>query len=115
MLELVGLPAAYSRRFPHELSGGEQQRVALARALAARPDVILLDEPFTSLDPGARAETRQSVIQALTAARTTTLLITHDRIEALSIADQVAVLRNGVSSLRPAPHPSYITTPPTPT
>jgi len=107
MLDLVGLPGEYARRYPHELSGGEQQRVALARALAAQPDVILLDEPFTSLDPGARAETRQSVIHALTAARTTTLLITHDRAEALSIADQVAVLRDGIIAQTGTPPELY--------
>jgi iron(III) transport system ATP-binding protein len=95
MLALVGLPARYAGRYPHELSGGEQQRVALARALAPEPAVVLLDEPFTSLDAASRAETRNAVMQALAASATTGVLVTHDQSEALSLADQVAVLREG--------------------
>ncbi|MBE3201514.1 MULTISPECIES: ABC transporter ATP-binding protein [Parafrankia] len=95
LLDLVGLPERYLRRFPHELSGGEQQRVALARALAPRPDAILLDEPFSALDPELRATTRQAVTAALAATGTTTVLVTHDRVEALSIASRVALLRDG--------------------
>jgi iron(III) transport system ATP-binding protein len=95
MLELVGLPARYVGRYPHQLSGGEQQRVALARALAPEPAVVLLDEPFTSLDATLRTETRQAVAAALAASATTGLLVTHDQSEALSLAQQVAVLRDG--------------------
>jgi iron(III) transport system ATP-binding protein len=95
LLELVGLPAAYAIRPPQELSGGEQQRVALARALAPAPAVVLLDEPFSSLDAGLRAETRQAVASALAAVGTTALLVTHDQPEALSMGHRVAVLWGG--------------------
>ena len=95
LLSLVDLPATLRTRFPHELSGGQQQRVALARALAPRPDIVLLDEPFSSLDAGLRLETGQAVAQALRAAGTTALLVTHDQGEALALADQVAVLQAG--------------------
>src|SRR5215210_6032386 len=93
-LELVGL-AGRGRSFPHELSGGERQRVALARALAADPEVVLLDEPFAALDAGLRESLREEVAGILRAAGTSALLITHDQAEALSLADTVAVLREG--------------------
>ena len=95
LLELVGLAAAYAPRWPHELSGGEQQRVALARALAPDPRLVLLDEPFSSLDAALRVETREAVAAALAAAGATALLVTHDQGEALSMGDEVAVLREG--------------------
>ena len=95
LLELVGLDAALAERSPHQLSGGQQQRVALARALAPAPSLVLLDEPFSSLDASLREETRQAVADALTAAGATAVLVTHDQAEALSMADQVAVLRGG--------------------
>jgi iron(III) transport system ATP-binding protein len=95
LLELVGLEALYARRYPHELSGGQQQRIALARALAAQPDVVLLDEPFSSLDAGLREGTRRAIMSALASARTTAVLVTHDQAEALSVADQVAVMFEG--------------------
>ncbi len=95
LLELVGLPAGVARRYPHELSGGQQQRVAVARALAPEPRVVLLDEPFSSLDAGLRDETGRAVIQALHASGATAVLVTHDQDEALSLADQVAVMRAG--------------------
>ncbi len=95
LLELVGLDATQAGRLPHQLSGGQQQRVALARALAPRPSLVLLDEPFSSLDAALRAETRTAVAAALRAAHATALLVTHDQSEALSIADQVAVVRGG--------------------
>lgn len=95
LLELVGLDESYAKRPPHELSGGEQQRVALARALAPRPDVVLLDEPFSALDAQLRMETRSAVTAALTATGTTTVLVTHDQAEALSLATRVAVMRDG--------------------
>ncbi len=95
LLELVGLPLSLADRRPEQLSGGQQQRVALARALARRPALVLLDEPFGSLDAGLRASTRRAVADALSAAGATVLLVTHDQDEALSFADQVAIMRAG--------------------
>ena len=94
VLELVGL-ADLGGRQPHELSGGQQQRVALARALAGTPELVLLDEPFSGLDAGLRARVRQEVRAILLAAGVTALFVTHDQEEALSLADRVAVMRDG--------------------
>jgi iron(III) transport system ATP-binding protein len=94
LLELVGL-ADSERRYPHELSGGQQQRVALARALAPRPAVVLLDEPWSNIDPLLRASMRGELAAIVRAARVTVLLVTHDREEAFSLADRVAVMRDG--------------------
>ncbi len=93
-LALVGL-ADRSSSYPHELSGGERQRVALARALAPEPEVILLDEPFASLDAGLRLGLREDVARILRDAGASALLVTHDQQEALSLADHVAVMRAG--------------------
>jgi iron(III) transport system ATP-binding protein len=93
-LELVGL-AGRARSYPHELSGGERQRVALARALAPDPEVVLLDEPFAALDAGLRDALRAEVASILRAAGTSALLVTHDQGEALSLADTLAVMRDG--------------------
>jgi len=82
-------------RYPHQLSGGQQQRVALARALAPNPDLILLDEPFSALDAALRASVRADVLAILRAASCTSILVTHDQDEALSMADHIAVLREG--------------------
>jgi iron(III) transport system ATP-binding protein len=94
MLERVGL-AGLGGRFPHQLSGGQQQRVALARALASRPAVVLLDEPFSNLDAALRKIMREDVRRVLQATGTTTIFVTHDQEEALSLADQVAVMDAG--------------------
>jgi len=94
LLDAVGL-AGMGGRYPHQLSGGQQQRVALARALAIRPEVVLLDEPFASLDAHMRASVRADVQQICRTAGTTAVLVTHDQDEALSLADRVAVLRDG--------------------
>ena len=94
LLELVGL-AGFESRFPHHLSGGERQRVALARALAAHPELVLLDEPFSSLDVELRTAMRREVVEVLRNANATAILVTHDQDEALSIADRVAVLQHG--------------------
>lgn len=91
MLELVGLPDAADAR-PSELSGGQQQRVALARALAPAPAVVLMDEPFAALDSGLRAGIREDVRELLRASNTPSILVTHDRSEALGTADKIAVL-----------------------
>jgi iron(III) transport system ATP-binding protein len=95
LLELVGLDHAMATRFPHQLSGGQQQRVALARALAPNPQLVVLDEPFASLDAGLRESTGRAVMEALRASDATAILVTHDQNEALSLADQVAVMRDG--------------------
>ena len=95
LMDMVALETAMLVRRPHELSGGQQQRVALARALAQRPRLMLLDEPFSALDTGLRASTRKAVAQLLGKAGITTILVTHDQAEALSFADQVAVMRAG--------------------
>lgn len=84
-----------AERYPHELSGGQQQRVALARALAPRPKVVLLDEPFNGLDPELRPQMRREVARILRHLGTAAVLVTHDQEEALGMADQVAVIRNG--------------------
>jgi iron(III) transport system ATP-binding protein len=94
LLELVGL-AELAKRRPHELSGGQQQRVALARALAPSPQLVLLDEPFDALDAGLRTQVRAEVSAVLRESGATALLVTHDQEEALSLADVVAVMRDG--------------------
>ncbi|HMK97683.1 MAG TPA: ABC transporter ATP-binding protein [Acidimicrobiales bacterium] len=106
LLELVGLEGE-GRRYPHQLSGGQQQRVALARALATRPSLVLLDEPFSSLDAALRAEMRGDIARVLAEARTTAVLVTHDQDEALSLADRVAVLREGRVAQSAGPEELY--------
>jgi iron(III) transport system ATP-binding protein len=106
LLAAVGL-ADLGKRYPHELSGGQQQRVALARALAIEPAVVLLDEPFASLDAHLRASIRADVQQIFRDAGTTALLVTHDQDEALAIADRVAVLRGGRIAQYSAPQDLY--------
>ena len=106
MLELAGL-SGLGDRMPHELSGGQQQRVALARALAPDPTVVLLDEPFGSLDAALRDEIRSEVAGVLRASGATSLLVTHDQEEALSMADSVAVMRSGVIVQHGPPHDVY--------
>ncbi len=95
LLETVALEPAHAARRPHQLSGGQQQRVALARSLARQPKLMLLDEPFNALDAGLRASTRKAVAHLLSAAGVTTLVVTHDQEEAMSISDRVAVMRHG--------------------
>jgi iron(III) transport system ATP-binding protein len=95
LMDMVALDPRMSQRWPHELSGGQQQRVALARALAQRPRLMLLDEPFSALDTGLRVSTRKAVARLLADAGVTTILVTHDQAEALSFADQLAVMRQG--------------------
>ncbi|MEX2211282.1 MAG: ABC transporter ATP-binding protein [Gaiellaceae bacterium] len=94
LLALVGLDG-YERRYPHELSGGQQQRVALARALAPAPAIVLLDEPWSNIDPLRRASMRDELAAILRSIGVTVLLVTHDREEAFSVADRIAVMRDG--------------------
>jgi len=95
LMDSVALDSNMAKRWPHELSGGQQQRVALARALAQQPRLMLLDEPFSALDTGLRAAMRKMVARLLADAGVTTILVTHDQSEALSFADQLAVMRQG--------------------
>ena len=106
LLSAVGL-TGMGGRYPHQLSGGQQQRVALARALAIRPEVVLLDEPFASLDAHMRASVRTDVQQICRTAGTTAVLVTHDQDEALSMADRIAVLRDGRIVQYAAPQDLY--------
>jgi iron(III) transport system ATP-binding protein len=106
LLDAVGL-GGLGQRYPHQLSGGQQQRVALARALAIQPAVVLLDEPFASLDAHMRASVRADVQQIFRDAGTTAVLVTHDQDEALSTADRVAVLRDGKIAQCAAPQELY--------
>ena len=91
LVDLVGL----GRRRPHQLSGGQQQRVALARALAPTPELVLLDEPFSALDTALRASIRTEVAHTLRTAGTTSVVVTHDQVEAMTMADTLAVMRAG--------------------
>ena len=93
-IALVGLQGK-ADRYPHQLSGGQQQRVALARALAPRPTLVLLDEPLSNLDVQVRLTLRQEVRDILKATGTSAIFVTHDQEEAMAIADQVAVMRQG--------------------
>ncbi len=106
LVEMAGL-AGLERRYPHQLSGGQQQRVALARALAIEPSLVLLDEPFASLDATLRAALRQDVRRVLKEAGTTALLVTHDQDEALSLADRVAIIHDGRIGQHDTPQALY--------
>jgi iron(III) transport system ATP-binding protein len=105
-LERVGLKHR-AHAYPHELSGGEQQRVALARALAPKPRAVLLDEPFSGLDPVLRAELREATLTALAEARATAVFVTHDAEEALLVADRLAILKGGHLLQEAAPREAY--------
>ena len=115
-LQLVGLePAAVGARWPRELSGGQRQRVAVARALAARPDLVLLDEPFGALDAITRADLQASFLNLRRELAITTLLVTHDLSEAFLLADRIAVMHAGrieqvaaPGELRDAPATPYV-------
>jgi iron(III) transport system ATP-binding protein len=106
LLDLVGL-GGMGKRYAHQLSGGQQQRVALARALAPRPNVVLLDEPFSSLDAGLRASLRFDVMRILRQQRATTVFVTHDQQEALSVADLAGIISGGRIGQFAAPETLY--------
>lgn len=106
LLELTGL-TEFRARYPHQLSGGQQQRVAIARALAPRPHVLLLDEPFSNLDTEMRYQMRSEVRELLKATGTTAILVTHDQQEAMTVADRVAVMLDGVIAQIDEPETLY--------
>jgi iron(III) transport system ATP-binding protein len=105
-LSLVGL-TDYGQRFPHELSGGQQQRVALARALAPRPSLLLLDEPFSNLDIVLRTQVRTEIGAILERANTTAVFVVHDLEDVLSVADRIAILKNGALQQIGSPQAVY--------
>jgi iron(III) transport system ATP-binding protein len=107
VLPYVGLEDL-QHRYPHELSGGQQQRVALARALAPEPELVLLDEPWSNVDPSLRASLRDEIVGLLRALDVTTLLVTHDREEAFSIADRIALMREGTVVQEGSPESLYL-------
>ncbi|MEM1354927.1 MAG: ABC transporter ATP-binding protein [Planctomycetota bacterium] len=102
LLDRVGL-AGLENTMPHTLSGGQQQRVALARALASEPRLMLLDEPFASLDAGLRDKLREITLEVLREANVATLLVTHDPAEAMVVADTISVIRQGQLILQGPP------------
>lgn len=96
LLDTMGLPSAvFCRRYPNELSGGQQQRVGVARALAARPGVLLMDEPFGALDPITRDELQEQLKELQKTFGLTVVLVTHDMTEALLLADKIGVMKEG--------------------
>jgi putative spermidine/putrescine transport system ATP-binding protein len=108
LLDMVGL-APQARQYPHQLSGGQQQRVALARALAIEPRVLLLDEPLSALDAKVRLQLREQIRTLQQRLGTTTLFVTHDQEEALSMADRVGVMRDGKLEQIATPSELYAT------
>ncbi|HET7689032.1 MAG TPA: ATP-binding cassette domain-containing protein [Nocardioidaceae bacterium] len=103
LMELVGLDASFARRYPHQLSGGQQQRVGVARALAADPPVMLMDEPFSAVDPVVREQLQDEFLRLQSELGKTILFVTHDIDEAIKLGDQVAVLRVGGRIAQAAP------------
>jgi osmoprotectant transport system ATP-binding protein len=95
LLELVGLDPSYAKRYPSSLSGGQRQRVGLARALAADPPLLLMDEPFSAIDPIVRARLQDEFLRLQREVRKTVVFVTHDVDEAIKIGDRMAILREG--------------------
>ena len=95
LLALVGLPESMAARYPHQLSGGQQQRVGVARALAGDPPVLLMDEPFSAIDPVVRAELQQDLLDIQAKVHKTVVFVTHDIDEAVKLGDRIAVMRTG--------------------
>jgi osmoprotectant transport system ATP-binding protein len=95
LLELVGLDQSYAKRYPSSLSGGQRQRVGLARALAADPPLLLMDEPFSAIDPIVRARLQDEFLRLQTEVRKTVVFVTHDVDEAIKVGDRIAILREG--------------------
>ena len=95
MLKLVGIDESFFERYPNQLSGGQQQRVGVARALAIKPNILLMDEPFGAVDPIVREELQDELLRIQKELDLTIVLVTHDRYEALKLADQLVVLSDG--------------------
>jgi osmoprotectant transport system ATP-binding protein len=95
LLELVGMDASYAKRYPSSLSGGQRQRVGLARALAADPPLLLMDEPFSAIDPIVRARLQDEFLRLQREVRKTVVFVTHDVDEAIKVGDRMAILREG--------------------
>ncbi|MBQ3437383.1 MAG: CBS domain-containing protein, partial [Fusobacterium sp.] len=96
LMEMVGLnPDEFLKRYPNELSGGQQQRVGVARALANNPDIILMDEPFSALDPITRSDLQDELIQLQSNVKKTIVFVTHDMNEAIKIADRICIMKDG--------------------
>lgn len=108
LLELIGLSGS-NKKYPHQLSGGQQQRVALARALAPKPDILLLDEPFSSLDVELRQQLAREVREILKQQNITAILVTHDQNEAFAMADCVGLIHNGELAQWDTPYKLYHT------
>jgi len=115
LLEIMAVDAALIGRYPHQLSGGQQQRVGLCRALMLEPELLLLDEPFSALDPITRADIQQQFAQLTAATELSAVLVTHDMAEALRLATYLVILREGrvlqsdtVEAVRAAPADDYV-------
>jgi len=95
LLDLVGIDESFQDRFPDQLSGGQQQRVGVARALAIKPNILLMDEPFGAVDPIVREELQDELIRIQKRLSLTIILVTHDRYEAIKLANQLVILSEG--------------------
>jgi len=112
LLDLVGLdPVQYGGRYPHELSGGQRQRVGVARALAADPLVLLMDEPFSAVDPIARGRLQEEFLKLQATVRKTIVMVTHDIDEAVRLGDRIAVLGQGGRLMQYAPPAELLSRP----
>jgi osmoprotectant transport system ATP-binding protein len=111
LMDLVGLDAQMARRYPYQLSGGQQQRVGVARALAADPPVLLMDEPFSAVDPIVRASLQDELLRLQGELHKTVVLVTHDIEEAIKVGDQVAIFRPGGHLVQVAPPQELLTSP----
>lgn len=107
VLDLADISPSHYQKYPHELSGGQQQRVALARALAPKPSILLLDEPFSSLDPDLREQLATQVREILKQEQMTAVLVTHDQHEAFAVADLIGVMQNGKIAQFDTPYNVY--------
>ena len=114
LLELVKLNGLETR-YPHQLSGGQQQRVALARALAPKPELLILDEPFSNLDASLKSQLRQDLFEIITQTNISVLFITHDTDDAMAVSDTIAIIRNGkivqssaIKTVRESPKNNYV-------